>query len=305
MLGGKREIRGSQGIKRESSLRMSLSTTTFKIPKMDCPSEEKIVRMALDKSNMVRSLAFNLGERSLTVVHEGESGEILKLLEPLKFGARIADSREMSEAEEAFVELSTGHLIQSASEATVLKQLLAINGFMFFLELFLGIYAGSTGLIADSLDMFADAAVYGLSLFAVGKAIELKRKAARTSGFLQVLLSLGALSEVIRRFIFGSEPEGILMMGVACLALVANATSLILLSRHRDGEVHMKASWIFSTNDVIANAGVIIAGLFVLWTKSNWPDLIAGSVIAVVVLRGGLTILKISAKEKPLSVDPS
>lgn len=284
---------------------MSLLASTFKIPKMDCPSEEKIVRMALDKSSKVKSLAFNLGERSLTVVHEGESGEILKLLAPLKFGARITESREISEAEEVFVDSSEGNLIQSASEATVLKQLLAINGFMFFLELFWGIYAGSTGLIADSLDMFADAAVYGLSLFAVGKAIELKRKAARTSGFLQVILALGALSEVIRRLVFGSEPEGLFMVGIAALALVANVVCLLLLSRHREGEVHMRASWIFSTNDVIANAGVIIAGLFVLWTKSNWPDLIAGSVIAVVVLRGGLMILKISAKEKPLIADPS
>ena len=116
------------------------------------------------------------------------------------------------------------------------------------------------------------------------------------SGFLQVFLALGALGEVVRRSVFGSEPEGLLMMGVAGLALIANVTCMMLLSRHREGEIHMKASWIFSTNDVIANIGVIVAGLLVFWSKTNWPDLIIGLIIASIVLRGGFRILKMSAK---------
>jgi Co/Zn/Cd efflux system component len=124
--------------------------------------------------------------------------------------------------------------------------LLAINGIMFFIELALGLFAESTGLIADSLDMFADAAVYGLALYAVGRAAAMKAQAAHLAGWLQLLLAVGALSEVVRRFFFGSDPESGLMMGVGLVALIANVTCLILISKKRDRGAHMTASYIFS-----------------------------------------------------------
>ena len=155
--------------------------------------------------------------------------------------------------------------------------------------------AQSMGLISDSLDMLADAAVYGLSLYAVGKALSMKKKAARMSGYLQVALVIIALTEVIRRFIFGSEPEGLMMIGVSAIALIANISCLFVLFKHKGGGVHMKASWIFSTNDVIANMGVIAAGVFVYYTKSPYPDLVIGLIVAIIVMRGAISILKISS----------
>ncbi len=178
-------------------------------------------------------------------------------------------------------------------EASVLRRLLLINALMFAVEIGLGWLAQSTGLIADSLDMFADAAVYGLALYAVGRSRDLQLRAARTSGWLQLLLALGALAEVLRRLVFGSEPEPPLMMGVATLALLANLACLALLARHREGGVHMRASWIFSTNDVLANLGVIAAGLLVAWTGSNWPDLLIGALIGLLVLNGARRILQL------------
>ena len=53
----------------------------------------------------------------------------------------------------------------------------------------------------------------------------------------------------------------------------------------------MRASWIFTANDVIANMGVIAAGLLVMWLDSFWPDLIIGSLIALVVLAGARRII--------------
>ena len=115
------------------------------------------------------------------------------------------------------------------------------------------------------------------------------------SGWLQLLLACGALSEVLRRAFLGSAPEPPLMMSVALLALVVNGTCLALLARHREGGVHMRASWIFSTNDVIANLGVILAGALVAWTGTNTPDLIIGTLIALVVLNGARRILRLRA----------
>ena len=100
------------------------------------------------------------------------------------------------------------------------------------------------------------------------------------------------LFEVLRRFVQGSEPVSGLIMAVGCLALIANVICLVLISRHRDGGIHMRASVIFSTNDVIANVGVILSGALVWALGSPYPDLVIGLIIALVVLRGGVRILK-------------
>jgi Co/Zn/Cd efflux system component len=83
------------------------------------------------------------------------------------------------------------------------------------------------------------------------------------------------------------------MMVVATVALAANVACLWLVTRHREGGAHMKASVIFSANDVIANAGVIVAGLLVSWTGSRYPDLVVGAVIAVIVGLGARRILRL------------
>lgn len=182
--------------------------------------------------------------------------------------------------------------IQDRAQSRVLIILLAINAGMFVLELCIGWWAQSTALIADAMDMLADALVYGVSLYAVGKAMTIKVHAARISGKLQIGLGLLVLGDILRRFIVGSEPVSALMMGMGLVALVANVACVILIAGHREGEVHMRASWIFSKNDVIANLGVILAGMLVAWTGSRLPDLIIGSLVALVVIRGGWHILQ-------------
>ena len=187
---------------------------------------------------------------------------------------------------------------RNEQERKTLLIVLGINAFMFIFELVLGFLAQSTGLIADSLDMLADASVYTISLYAVGRSEALKNKSAKYSGFAQILLALLVLADVLRRFFLGSEPVSALMMGVGVIALVANTICLSLIAKHRDGGVHMRASLIFSKNDVIANIGVIVAGALVWVLGSRFPDLVIGSVIAIVVLRGGVQILREAAEHE-------
>jgi cation diffusion facilitator family transporter len=181
---------------------------------------------------------------------------------------------------------------RDAQQTRVLRILLIINAAMFVAEMIVGILADSTGVLADSLDMLADALVYSVGLYAVGKADAAKVMAARLSGFLQITIALAMLTDILRRVFTGSEPVSWLMVAVSMAALVANMTCLRLISRHRDGGVHMRASWLFSRNDVLANLGVIIAALLVAATGSRWPDLAIGLFITIIVLRGGVAILK-------------
>jgi len=179
-----------------------------------------------------------------------------------------------------------------AKQKGVLIVLLAINGSMFILELMIGMIAQSTALIADAMDMFADATVYAIALLAVGRAIVHKQNAARLSGILQIFLGLGVIVEVVHRMLIGSEPESMFMIGVGLVALTANSICLMLISRHREGEIHMRASWIFSRNDVLANIGVILAGVLVAVLGNPLPDLIIGAIISTVVVSGGVRILR-------------
>ena len=188
--------------------------------------------------------------------------------------------------------------VTKQEQQKVLWWLLLINAVMFVVELGAGIVADSTGLIADSIDMLADATVYSLALYAVGHSALAKVKAAHLSGVFQIILAIGILADVIRRWVMGSEPQSDLMVLISLFALAANVVCLKLLSKHRDGEVHMRASWIFSKNDVIANLGVILSGVLVYLFETRWPDLIVGVVITLIILRGGLAIVKDAAAEK-------
>lgn len=262
-----------------------LRRTLLAIPKMDCPSEERLIRMALDGLDGVEKLRFDLQGRTLSVTHRGEPGPVLAKLEPLGLGARVEESAEVDPAEAASPEVG--------DEAGTLRILLGINAVLFLVEIVAGWLAQSTGLIADSLDMLADAFVYGLGLWAVARSSRAKLRAAHASGVLQAFLAAGVFVDVARRWVTGSAPEPPTMIGISTLALAGNVSCLLLLARHRHGGAHMKASWIFSTNDVLANLGVMAAGALVAATGSRLPDLVVGTLVAALVLLGAIRILRL------------
>ena len=159
-----------------------------------------------------------------------------------------------------------------------------------------GLISKSMGLVADSLDMLADSFVYGISLFAVGGTLTKKKRIAKIAGYFQITLAIIGFSEVLRRF-FGAEelPDLWTMIIVSILALIANGICLYILQKSKSKEeAHMKASMIFTSNDIIINLGVISAGLLVNWLDSNKPDLIVGTIVFGLVVQGAFRILKLS-----------
>jgi cation diffusion facilitator family transporter len=168
---------------------------------------------------------------------------------------------------------------------------LFLNAAMFVIELVAGLLGHSAGLLADSLDMLTDASAYAIALAAIGRSERFKARAAGTSGVLLLLLGIGVEIEVGRRFLTGSEPVGPVMFTIAGLALLVNAYVLRLLARHRRGEVHLRAAWIFTRADVVANLAVIVSAGLVMLTGSAWPDLIIGAGIGLYVMKEALEIL--------------
>lgn len=263
-----------------------MQKTIFKIIKMDCPSEEQLIRMKLQKFDEIKSLEFDIANRKLTVHHIAESQPILSALETLNLDTTLISTEENT----IEIEADT-----SSMQRKLLWTVLIINFLFFGLEMLFGIFSNSMGLVADSLDMLADSIVYGLALFAVGGTIARKNNIAKFAGYFQILLAVIGFVEVVRRFI-GVEkmPDFQTMIVVSVLALIANVICLYLLQKGKSKEAHMQASMIFTSNDVIINSGVILAGLLVNWLNSGYPDLIIGAIVFVIVARGAYRILQLA-----------
>lgn len=260
--------------------------TVFRIDKMDCPSEEQMIRMKLDGLPEVKSLRFDIPGRTLEAYHMGDVDHIAGALDALRLDSTVVSTKTIDET----VTEDDDH-----AQRRVLLQVLFINLFFFVLEMLAGFVSGSLGLVADSLDMLADSIVYGLSLLAVGRATLHKKRVAGVAGSFQMVLAALGFMEVVRRFLGrGEAPDFRTMVIVSILALAGNAACLFLLQKSKSREAHMQASVIFTSTDVIANLGVIVAGVLVYFTTSKLPDLAVGLIVFFLVGRGALRILALS-----------
>lgn len=252
---------------------------------MDCPSEENLIRMKLEGHDSIVKLDFNLEDRELTVYHDERDSEILSSLDTLSLNTELISTEEVKEKIETDSDL----------QSKLLWQVLIINFVFFILEMTFGLLSSSMGLVADSLDMLSDSFVYALSLFAVGATIIRKKRIAKFSGYVQIVLAVIGITEVFRRYFFEDNlPDYLTMIIISIFALAANWLCLFLLQKSKSEEAHMKASMIFTSNDIIINAGVIIAGILVSLLSNRLPDLIVGSIVFVIVLRGAFRILRLA-----------
>ena len=183
------------------------------------------------------------------------------------------------------------HEAKSAQERRILTIALVLNAAMAVIGGVAGWMGQSTWLLADALDMLSDATAYAIGLAAIGRGARFKANAAWLSGSVLLVLGLGVLLEVGRRVFQGAEPLSGWMIGTACLSLVVNLTVLRLLAPLKSGEVHLRATWIFTRADVVANVGVIVAGILVLVLASPYPDYVIGTLIGLYVIKEALEIL--------------
>ena len=182
-------------------------------------------------------------------------------------------------------------LARRADVRRVLIIVLVLNSLMFFAEFAAGIVAGSAALIADSADMFGDALVYALSLYALGRSDRWIAGAALSKGGFILVLGLAVLIQIGVKFVYGVPPESILMLIFGSIALVVNLACLKMLWRFREDNVNLSSTFECSRNDVIANMGVLVAAIFVAWSSSIWPDIVVAVIIAFIFLRSAFRVL--------------
>jgi cation diffusion facilitator family transporter len=178
----------------------------------------------------------------------------------------------------------------SAAERHTLIVVLVLNAGMFLAEFSAGLVAGSTALLADSLDMLADALIYALGLFALGRAAHWRSRAALGSGLFQLALGTGVAVQALAKIFLDGLPDTATMGFFGALALVVNTVCFLLLARFRHGDINLRATWICSRNDMIGNVGVLVAAGLVILLDSMWPDIVIGLLIALLVIRSALRI---------------
>lgn len=180
----------------------------------------------------------------------------------------------------------------TAGVRRVLQIVLAINLTMFFAEFTAGLLARSTALMADSVDMLGDALVYILSLYALGRSLRWRAGAAIVKGVVIAAFGIWVFAEVVVKIATGITPAAPIMGLVGAIALVANLICLALLYRYRNRDVNLSSTFECSRNDVIANVGVIAAAAGVAAFNSFWPDIVVGTVIAVLFFRSAVRVLR-------------
>lgn len=253
---------------------------------MDCPSEENLIRMKLDGIPEIVRIDVDIQNRTTTIYHENRTTKIENALSELKLGSSLVSSENIDEIPADS---------ENRKQKKILWTVLLINFGFFIVEMTTGLISRSMGLVADSLDMLADSFVYAISLFAVGEAVSTKKRVAALAGYFQILLALIGLVEVLRRFIFGEAlPDFQYMIGISVLALIANGICLYILQKSKSNEAHMRASVIFTSNDIVINFGVIVSGVLVYLLHSAVPDLLIGVIVFIIVIRGALRILKLA-----------
>ncbi|MFK7952436.1 MAG: cation transporter [Ekhidna sp.] len=263
-----------------------MEKTVFEIVRMDCPSEETLIRANLNGITEIANLYFDIPNRKLTVFHNGQIEQIEKSILELNLGGTKVSTEHTEQTQ----------FEENTNQRRLLWTVLAINFAFFVIEVTTGLISKSIGLVADSLDMLADSFVYGISLFAVGGTLTRKKRIAKLAGYFQITLAIVGFVEVIRRFLGTEElPNFTVMIVISVFALIANGICLYILQQSKNKEeAHMQASMIFTSNDVIINLGVIVAGLLVNWLNSNKPDLIIGTIVFILVIQGARRILKLS-----------
>ncbi|TCJ40844.1 cation diffusion facilitator family transporter [Parafrankia sp. BMG5.11] len=166
----------------------------------------------------------------------------------------------------------------------------------FFVTAYLG---DSNALLANGVDNSSDALVYALSLLALTRSARWKRGAARFSGVMLLIFAAGVMADAVQRYLNGSTPGGALMIGMAIVAAVVNLWCLRLLNKLKNKDVNLRAATTFSFNDFVSNGGIVLAGIAVMLTGANWPDLIVGIAVACIAVYGGIEILRDAHKDTP------
>ena len=165
------------------------------------------------------------------------------------------------------------------------------------IEMVGGVLADSQALKADALDFLGDGAITFLGLLALGWSTLWRARSALIQGLFLGALGLGVIVTTVYRLLAQKQPDAEVMGVLGGIALLVNVAAAVVLLPHRTGDANARAVWLFSRNDAIGNAAVIVAAGLVAWTGTAWPDLLVAIVIASLFLQSSWSIVHDARKD--------
>lgn len=212
------------------------------------------------------------------------------------------------------------HSVSADADSGKLTVALCLIVAFMAVEVATGVIAHSLALLSDAGHMLADAAAIGFSLFALRLAAR-PAKGAMTFGFRRVeilsaqangltLLILAAFIsyEAIRRLLDPSHVRGGLMLVVALLGVVVNLVAIWTLSKANRQSLNLEGSFQHVLTDLYGFIGTAIAAAVILLTGFERADPIVSLLIAGLMIRSGLSLVKASSRvfleAAPRDLDP-
>ena len=173
-----------------------------------------------------------------------------------------------------------------------LSWVIAVNLLGFVVVLIGGLMQGSAALSANALDFLADSATYAISLWAIGRSVETRTAAALFKGVTLGAVALSVLSFAAWRAWSGAAPSGEAISALGMFGALANLAAAALLVRYRDGDANVRSVWLCTRNDLIQCLAVAATGGLVWLTRSRWPDLVVGVLLAGIFVSSAYQIIR-------------
>lgn len=189
-----------------------------------------------------------------------------------------------------------------AQARRILWAVLIANAAMFVVEMVGGHAVGSLALQADALDFAADAATYGVTLWAIGRSAQIRTRAALIKSAAMLAMGVLILVMAIAKLISPAPPEATPMGLIAALALAVNLGAVIMLLPMRNGDANLRSVWLCSRNDAFGNILVILAAGATAATRSPWPDFAVGAIMCLLFVSGSWAVYSQARRESAAAI---
>ncbi|HVU25406.1 MAG TPA: cation diffusion facilitator family transporter [Opitutus sp.] len=180
----------------------------------------------------------------------------------------------------------------------------ALNSAFVILEVVYGLFAHSLALVADAGHNLSD--VFGL-LMAWGAAVWSSRPPTprhtygwRRSSILAalanaifLLLSVGVIAwEAIQRLLHPASVAAATIVWVSAAGIAVNAITALMFMSGRKGDLNIRGAFLHMVADALISAGVVVAGIGILFTGWQWLDPVVSLVLVGVIVYGTWDLLR-------------
>jgi Co/Zn/Cd efflux system component/copper chaperone CopZ len=268
---------------------------SYRVTGMDCPSCVAKIENATRSAPGVKNIKVSLATQIMSVTVDDANSRLPQIESRIEgLGYRLARTDPKPDANDDD-DFPKGHLTPAYRRA--LWIVVGLNVGYGLVEIVGGFVAGSQAVKADALDFLGDGFISFLGLMAFGWQTVWRARSALVQGYFLGTLGLGVVTYTVYRVLFLEMPQPELMGALGFVALIINILAALVLLPHRGGDANARAVWLFSRNDAIGNAAVVVAAGLVWWLASPWPDIVVAFVIAGVFLHSAYSIIRDASSE--------